>query len=482
MLAHKDIRKAPSPVLADSFLEEEIKEYTELFDIQNQYTGKTWEPLDANPTRTISQPGGDSQICLRKQTTLKDRKRLQERLEALRTQKSEGKLSKEKMQMNQQHLDLLYQQAFSIRKRRDLLKIENRQKEKNELAGPALSRKTLEITSKNRDSSLKVEDRLICQGAKTKFLLSKKQEENSQALKEMAAPAISSYSQRLARSGSVQDRLLLFQTIYASHREKKRQQTSPEETFSPQINANYPLAKPSSVFISKKAQSTYQEEYSFKPALNKNSLRIASQLSPKRPESSTVREEEYPFHPEINETSRKLDINSKRSLSPRWHSLYNMNLDHRERMELKRKEKLLKDSDVECTFRPTITAGTLNGNPNTVQRLYQWEDRKLVKRKKMQEEKEKKQFEECTFSPNPLYKSKADTEMRKKAEDFLGSLMISRIQPLPATYLEIYSNRKVPSPGSSVASLARPFFDSDITSNAYGEAIKELHDLLHVDV
>lgn len=314
----------------------------------------------------------------------------------------------------------------------------------------------------------KVEDRLIADWKNHKLVLEKDQKELE---KVQRIPQISPFAAQLQSERPVVERLLLYNNIY-NERKKKAIKQVPGHSHVPQINS-YSINVSRTDLSSPRSPQPLSNPYSFKPELNKNSLKIAEKLGPFGNRSSlhskSASNESFSFKPEINKNS---SMASRRSSSPRWKKLYGLNIERRERLELLRQALAENDVDYECTFQPkTLRKNGGLTNTDTVQRLNDWEKRRQSKIDGMRNSSSDKNLDECTFKPM-LYGNVVGESMMS---DFYEELKKKK-----KNYVDIHRNKFVPDAIEWRCDKVAPLFISDINSNEYDEAIKELHDLLHV--
>ena len=314
----------------------------------------------------------------------------------------------------------------------------------------------------------KIEDRLLA-GWKTHQQSLETDIANSH--KEQRIPQISPFAAHMQIDKPVVERLLLYKKVY-SERRIHAAKNAPDYSYAPQIN---PCSRSTSRtdLCTPRSPQPAPNPYSFKPELNQNSLKIAEKLGPfgNRTASHTksVSSESHSFRPEINKTT---SINSGRSSSPRWKQLYKLNLERRERLELLRQAFAENDVDFECTFKPKTCRPPVSlSNSCTVQRLSDWEQKRQAKISSIRNSKSDKDLEECTFKP-ALYSGLMSDSMITDLNSVVGRKK--------KNYAEIHRNKYTPEMIEWNHDKIAPLFISDINSNEYDEAIKELHDLLHI--
>ena len=314
----------------------------------------------------------------------------------------------------------------------------------------------------------KIEDRLIATWKNHQTSLEKELKESNNIKR---IPQISPYANQLQTEKPVVERLMLYKKIY-NDRRAKAIKSVPDFSFSPQINSYSNNVSRTDLCTPRSPQSI-ENPYSFKPELNQNSLKIAEKLGPfgNRTSASnkSINSDTYSFKPEIN---KNYSMSSIRSTSPRWKQLYALNLERRERLENLRKAFAENDKDFECTFHPK-TCRTQNSlsSTSTVQRLNDWEQKRQSKIANLRNSSSDKDYEECTFKPS-LYGS---IMVNSTISDFYND-----INKKKNTYAEIHKNKYTPDKIEWKSEKVAPLFISDINSNEYDEAIKELHDLLHI--
>lgn len=393
----------------------------------------------------------------------KERKKLEERLKSYK--QTQKKSTRPLGQSNH-----LYKQAAMLNRKRENLRIQQQKAEKNQLCSPAILQKSREML-KNRNG--KIEDRLLATWKSQK-------DASEQYLRESSSqsriPTISPYATQMQSDKPVVDRLMLYSKIY--HEKKKRAQEAPPDcSFTPKINS-YSNRVSRSDLYSPKITPIAECQYSFKPELNQNSLKIAEKLGPfgcrassrSSSCSKSVSNESYSFHPQIN---KNYSISSIRSGSPRWKQLYDMNLDRRERLEMLRKAFADNERDFECTFHPkTCRAPNGLSTSGTVQRLNDCETRRQASINAKKDSMTDKDLDECTFRPF-LYGNIAG---QTTLTDFYSELDRKKKK----SYAEIHRGKFTPDKIEWRSDKVAPLFISDINSNEYDEAIKELHDLLHI--
>lgn len=322
---------------------------------------------------------------------------------------------------------------------------------------------------KNRNG--KIEDRLIS-------TWKGQQEASHQLLKSSYSqnriPTITSYFGQLKNDKPVVERLLLYKKIY-KNKQKLAEEGSYKCSFSPKINSYSNLAR--SGPCSPKTSTKLELEFSFKPEINKNSLKIVKKnrkISPKSASKSPLSQkhcgEKHTFHPKINQDPSPKCI---RSASPRWKQLYNLHINRRERLEILRQAFADNDKDFECTFKPkTSGAGCKIEKSSTIERLHDWENKRQDKIASKKEFFNHKDLDGCTFKPF-LYGNLHD---QTTMNDFYYELEEKK----KISYLEIHRGKFTPDKVDWKNSKVAPLYYGDINSNEYDEAIKELHDILHI--
>jgi HEPN domain-containing protein len=270
---------------------------------------------------------------------------------------------------------------------------------------------------------------------------------------------------------SVVDRLMLYKDIYETNRNKALKKL-PVYSYFPKINS-YSKTGSSPDLYSPRARIQTEPLHSFKPSLDSNSLKIAERLGPfgsRTVHSKSISHENYSFRPEINKTA---SVSSRKSSSSRWNHLYSLNLERRERLELLRRKFAENDIDFECTFHPKTCKPVQSLSlSNTVQRLHDWNRKKQAKLEAAKNSNNDKDYEECTFKPS-LYSS----NIINSTIDFYPDQA-----PKKKSYTEIHKQKYTPDKIEWNSEKVAPLFISDINSNEYDEAIKELHDLLHISL
>ncbi|OMJ76234.1 hypothetical protein SteCoe_24456 [Stentor coeruleus] len=442
-----------------SFCGEEMKNYADLFKGTRDYSMKTWEP--AISLYVLKESAQNYKLKVVDST--KERKKLEERLKSYK--QTQKKPTRPLGQSNH-----LYKQAAMLNRKRENLRIQQQKAEKKQLYSPIILQKSREML---KDRSGKIEDRLLATWKSQK-------EASEQFLRESSSqsriPTISPYATQIQTEKPVMDRLMLYSKIY--HEKKKRaQETPPECSFTPKINS-YSNSVSRSDLYSPKINPVAECQYSFKPELNQNSLKIAEKLGPfgcrtssrSSSYSKSVGNESYLFRPQIN---KNYSISSFRSGSPRWKQLYDMNLDRRERLEMLRKAFADNERDFECTFHPK-TCRPLNSlsTSGTVERLNSWESKRQASINAKKDSISDKDLDECTFKPFLYGSISGQTTLT----DFYSELDRKKKK----TYSEIHKGKFTPDKIEWKNDKVAPLFISDINSNEYDDAIKELHDLLHI--
>lgn len=334
--------------------------------------------------------------------------------------------------------------------------------EKNQVCDPIISQKSRVLVG-NRTG--KIEDRLLA--------LSRSKELSPQGSQEPdRIPKISEYAKNKKIDKPVVDRLLLYSKIYGEKR-KVAQERGLDLDFTPKINS-YSTNVSRTDLTSPKNYSKPELTYSFQPEINNRSSQIASKLgtfgnrNTSKSRSSSI--EQHSFKPKINKTTSESSMGTGEE---RWKYLYDLNLQRRERLALLRKNFAENDKDFECTFHPKtckpLSSLSVSGS---VQRLTDWELRRQAKLNQARELSVEKDSDECTFKPS-LYKNLA-------GQNTLTDFYLELENKKKKNYVEIHKHKFTPDKIEWRSDKVAPLFISDINSNEYDEAIKELHDLLHV--
>lgn len=342
------------------------------------------------------------------------------------------------------------------------MRIQQQKLERNQVCDPCISQKSRDLVG-NRAG--KIEDRLLAL-SKSKELSSR----DSQAPERI--PQISEYAKSLKSDKPVVDRLLLYSKIYDEKR-KVAQEKTLDLNFTPQINS-YSTNVSRSDLASPKSVQKPELNYSFQPSINTKSSQIASKLGSfgarNTSKSRSYLKEDYSFKPQINKTSSEISLKPGED---RWKYLYDLNLQRRERLALLRKNFQDNEKDFECTFHPkTCKPLTSLSVSSSVRRLNDWEIKRLAKISKVRESSIDKDDEECTFKPS-LYKNLT-------GQTTLTDFYLELEKKKKKNYVEIHRHKFTPDKIEWRSDKVAPLFISDINSNEYDEAIKELHDLLHV--
>lgn len=261
--------------------------------------------------------------------------------------------------------EFLYKQGSMISRKRENQKLELLKKEMTELSGPSLSKKTLTIVN-NQTRIGKIEDRLLTAGQRSQKLAQDKHSILEKELKNQAIPSITLLATQISRDDDIVDRLTLYQKIYTDKKKQASKEAEIEYSFQPVINKNFASSRPS--LSRARSVATFREEFPFSPTLDENSIKIASKLGPfgsRNTQHIRIEVEEFTFKPSINRSESK-----ERSESPRWRSLYDLNVQRREKIELLRKDFETSRKDLECTFQPKTSKPSTAVDPsNTIQRL-----------------------------------------------------------------------------------------------------------------
>jgi hypothetical protein len=363
----------------------------------------------------------------------------------------------------------LYKQAADLTRKRETLRIQQQKLEKNQLSSPNISLKSRYLTG-NRVG--KIEDRLLAQG--------KRKVSEDPSLSQERIPKISDYAKSMKSDKPVVERLLVQGYIYEA-RKKANLASSAEFSFMPKINS-YSTNVSRSDLYSPKAPAKAQVSFNFQPELDKNSLKIASRLgefgnrNTSRNRNRSMSIEEFSFKPKINKTSSEASINATTGNvsgnGDRWQQLYDLNLQRRERLALLRKNFEETEKDFECTFHPKTCKPLVKGSADPAQRLNDWETRRLLKLNQARETSVDKDSDECTFRPF-LYGNLA-------CQTTFTDFYVDSDKKKKKNYVEIHKAKFTPDKIEWKSDKVAPLFISDINSNEYDEAIKELHDLLHV--
>jgi hypothetical protein len=205
----------------------------------------------------------------------------------------------------------------------------------------------------------------------------------------------------------------------------------------------------------------------FQPRLNKNSLKIASRLGESRARLETgpvknvvVEEESFTYKPAINKKSKKL----AKGKDPRWNTLYLQGEEKRREMDRIRSDAEMKERELEeCAFRPNILQPSLNSDPQkTVERLNNWAKSKEIKIKEKKDNEIDKDMKECTFAP----KIKQVSYLNEGLESVKGvSRYVTRGQKI--------KNDQSPDRSQVISS------NKDIDRKKYKELVQALHDELY---
>ncbi|OMJ65521.1 hypothetical protein SteCoe_38066 [Stentor coeruleus] len=337
------------------------------------------------------------------------------------------------------------------------------------MSSPIILQKSLEML-KNRNG--KIEDRLISTWKGQK-------EASYQLLKSSYSqnriPIITSYAGQLKNDKPVVERLLLYKKIYKNN-QKRAEEGAYKCSFSPKINSYSSLGYRSGP-CSPKTPTKLEFEFSFKPEINKNSLKIVSK-NRKFSSRSALKcslnnknsNEKHIFHPKINKNVSPERIHSA---SPRWKQLYNLHIDRRERLEILRKAFADNEKDFECTFKPkTSRAGGNIEKPSTIERLYDWEIKRQREIASKREFLNDKNLDGCTFRPFLYGNLHEQTTMNDFYYELEGKKKIN--------YVEIHKEKFTPNKVDWKNLNVAPIYYGDINSNEYDDAVKELHDILHL--
>ena len=140
-------------------------------------------------------------------------------------------------------------------------------------------------------------------------------------------------------------------------------------------------------------------------------------------------------------------------------------------MELLRKAFAENEKDFECTFHPkTKNPSQSLSISGTVQRLHDWDNFRKSKINSLRNLNSEKDYDECTFKPSLYSYTK---------QSFFND-MPSLINKNSKSYSQIHKQKYTPDKIEWQSEKVAPLFISDINSNEYDEAIRELHDLLHI--
>ena len=239
----------------------------------------------------------------------------------------------------------------------------------------------------------RIEDRLNNYSKKKQHNIELKTNEEINAAISMSSPNISPLASKLVRQGDVFSRLLLYQQKYKNNYSNYESNTQSSEPVKPN--------KTPSRYLMPQEPKQKPQEFSFKPELNKNSVKIAERLeSPserllKKPQIKES-QSQYLFRPSVNKSSE-----SRKDV---WNQIYQDSMNRlKERSEklLELKEK--QQQDPECTFVPKrVTKDPLERSRSPQVQVRSFEEWNLKKLSKIQEKRNLKSedgIEECTFSP-----------------------------------------------------------------------------------
>ncbi|CAG9332356.1 unnamed protein product [Blepharisma stoltei] len=465
-----------------SFRADELKEYNSLFQVQDEYTSKSWEPPNPLPLQKPEKPKGDATERLAKKASFNDRRHLEERLKKMQDDKiaAEKKPAKATKREIQDRQEYLHKQANLMQRKRENQKLEQIKQELTKLSGPSLSKKSIEITN-SQGRAGKIEDRLLIAGQRSKKNAQERLASNERESKANAVPVITPFASKIVREGDIVDRLALYQKIYKDKKELIGKELKSEFSFQPQINRDFISERPA--LTSVRSEATFKEEFPFRPTLDENSMKIASRLGPfgnRSTKHSRIEAEPFPFKPSINK-STNIDPRA-RSTSPRWKGLYDLNFEKREKIEILRNEFQESQRDLECTFHPKTTSPVTSTDPSkTIQRLYNWERLKTSRIEEIKEKKANEDLENCTFKPSlqakPNY-DESDEFARRSVQEFLDKLTKKKPEK-QFSYMQNYQMKQDYKQKKIPDDLSIPLIDGDINSMQYDEAIQELHDLLH---
>jgi hypothetical protein len=351
-----------------------------------------------------------------------------------------------------------------LTRKRETLRIQQQKLEKNQLSSPVISLKSRNLVAGRVG---RIEDRLLLHGKKKNF--------EDVSLSQERIPKITEYAKSIKSDKPVVERLLVQGHIYDA-RKKASLANSAEFSFAPKINSYSTNVSRSDLHSPKVLNKTESNinSFTFQPELDKNSLKIAEKLgtfgnrNTSRHRSRSI--EEFSFKPQINKTTSE---SSMVSGEERWKQLYDLNLQRRERLALLRKNFEETEKDFECTFHPkTCKPGSSLAGSNAAQRLLDWETRRVNKLNQVRENSVDKDMDECTFKPY-LYGNLAG---QTTFTDFYADVDKKKKK----NYVDIHRAKFTPDAIEWKSDKVAPLFISDINSNEYDEAIKELHDLLHV--
>lgn len=264
---------------------------------------------------------------------------------------------------------------------------------------PKLDPASVAIVQRMRPNEAeRVEERLLRLGRRIKAV---KQAKIQQIMKNPQEPA----------TMETIERLMQYQKIYKDHKWMlTKGQTDERPTFHPGIDpvseeimaskGKLDVTRPK---LTEKSEQKMQE-FPFKPHLNAESLKMAAEkgpalarlLSPPSIHSSSP-PNLHPFRPTINKSSAKAG-----KQQPRWQSLYQLNIERRERQAKARLSAQAQEVQ-QCSFKPVLspTEGGKSGKA-VVSRLLEWGKDRISKLKRLQVEHEESELEECTFAPMVL--------------------------------------------------------------------------------
>lgn len=240
----------------------------------------------------------------------------------------------------------------------------------------------------------RVEERLMRLGRRIKAV---KQAKIQQIMKNPQEPA----------SMETIERLMQYQKIYKDHKWMlTKGQTDERPTFNPAIDpvSEEIMASKGKLDVTRPKSTEKSEQkaqdFPFKPQLNRESMKLAAQkgssfsrlLTPPAAHSSVP---SHTFHPSINRSSDK----GGKPQPPRWQSLYQMNIEKREKQARARLNAEAREVQM-CSFKPALspTEGAKSGK-EVVDRLLEWGKDRISRLKRMQLEHEGSDLEECTFAP-----------------------------------------------------------------------------------
>lgn len=246
----------------------------------------------------------------------------------------------------------------------------------------------------------RVEERLLRLGRRIKAV---KQAKIQQIMKNPQEPA----------TMETIERLMQYQKIYKDHKWMlTKGQADERPTFNPSIDpvSEEIMASKGKLDVNRPKLTEKSEqksqEFPFKPHLNAESLKMAAQkgpsmsrlLSPTSVHPSSP-PNLHPFRPSINRSSDK----GGRLQAPRWQSLYQLNIERREKQARARLSAEAQEMQ-RCSFKPALspTEGAKTGK-EVVNRLLEWGKDRISKLKRLQVKHEDSELEECTFAPMVLY-------------------------------------------------------------------------------